>query len=292
MVNFAYIDIGSNGDKKIQPGESSYLDIMVKNKVNASVNIASAVLSTTSGYVTLDKSTGTLGNLAAGYYQTLTYKAYVSSSTGTFDDYDQYLLYSSSVYSSAFKFTILETCPIGTNIPFIVTFTDSWGNVWTDTFEIPVVGTGASMALNTPIANNFKVREVSGTVNNTASPNEQLYLDVMVKNSGTSKALSVSAALSTTSGGYVTLDKSIGTIGDLNAGYYQTLTYKAYPGSSSTGTSSSDSSNLLYSSSYYSSAFKFTVSASCPIGTDLPFTVTFTDSWGNVWADAFTITVE
>jgi hypothetical protein len=111
---------------------------MVKNNANTSINITSAVLSTTSGYVTLNKSTGTIGNVNAGYYQTLTNKAYSSSSTGisSWDNY--YLLRSSSYYSSAFKFTISATCPTGTNIPFTVTFTDSWGDTWTDTFSIMV----------------------------------------------------------------------------------------------------------------------------------------------------------
>jgi hypothetical protein len=145
LVNFAYTDTNNkntnhNGDNKIQPGESAYLDIMVKNNVNATVNITSTVLSTASPYVTLDKGAGTIGNLNAGYYQTLTLKAYSSSysSGGTSLSSDSYLLYSSSYYSSAFKFTISDSCPVGTLLPFTVTFTDSWGNTWTDNLTITV----------------------------------------------------------------------------------------------------------------------------------------------------------
>jgi hypothetical protein len=76
LTNFKYADTGGNSDNILQPSESAYLDIMVKNNVNASVHITSAVLSTTSEYITLDKSTGTIGNLNAGYYQTLTNKAF------------------------------------------------------------------------------------------------------------------------------------------------------------------------------------------------------------------------
>jgi hypothetical protein len=143
LTNFKYIDIGGNSDNTLQPSESAYLDIMVKYNANASINITSVVLSTTSGYVTLDKSTGTIGDVSAGYYQTLTLKAGNSSSTGTSSSSDSNLLYSgyytSGYYnSSAFKFTISATCPTGTNIPFTVTFTDSWGNTWTDTLTIVV----------------------------------------------------------------------------------------------------------------------------------------------------------
>jgi len=111
---------------------------MVKNNVNASINITSAVLSTTSEYITLDKDTGAIGEVSAGYYQTLTHKAGDSYSTGNSSLGDNNLLVSSSYYSAAFKFTISAICPPGTNIPFTVTFTDSWENGWNDTFSIMV----------------------------------------------------------------------------------------------------------------------------------------------------------
>jgi hypothetical protein len=198
------------------------------------------------------------------------------------------LLYSSTYYSSAFKFTISDTCPAGTNIPFTVTFTDSWGNAWTDAIEVPVIGTEAAIAL---AGNKYKITEAAnGNADGKANPHESHYLDILARNTGTSNALGVTAALSTTSA-YVTIDKSSGTIGNLNAGYYQTLTYKAGY-SSSTGISSLFNDHLLYSSTYYSSAFKFTISDTCPAGTSIPFTVTFTDSWGNAWTDSLTIPVE
>jgi hypothetical protein len=28
---------------------------------------------------------------------------------------------------------------VGTDLPFTITFTDSWGNTWTDTLTIPVL---------------------------------------------------------------------------------------------------------------------------------------------------------
>jgi hypothetical protein len=272
-----------NADGKANPRESHYLDIMVGNTGTSNVLAVSVVLSTTNEYVTLDKTTGTIGDVRAGYYQTLTNKASSSSSTGTSSSSDSNMLNSSTYYPSAFKFTISETCPIGTNIPFTVTFTDSWGNTWTDAFEVPVAGTGASMAL---AGTKYKITEAAnGNADGKANPHESHYLDIMVRNTGTSNVLEVNAVLSTTSG-YVTLDKSTGAIGDLTAGYYKTLT------DNTSSYSSASSADLLYSSYLSTKAFKFTMSATCPIGTNIPFTVTFTDSWGNAWTDTFSIMVE
>jgi len=269
-----------NGDNKANPRESLYLDVRVKNSGTSSVLELQAVLSTTSGYVTIDNGTATIGNLNAGYYTTLTDLTSVGYPSAT----SAALLYSSYL-SKAFKFTIAENCPVGTQLPFTVTFTDSWGNNWTDTLTIPVVGTEASIAINTPIASNSSVREAAnGNGDNKANPRESLYLDVRVKNSGTSNVLGLQAVLSTTSG-YVTIDNGTATIGNLNAGYYTTLTDLTTGGYYSTS-----STSLLYSS-YLSKAFKFTIAENCPLETELPFTVTFTDSWGNVWTDTLTIPV-
>jgi hypothetical protein len=257
LVDFSYRGEIGTSDRGIHPSESAYLDIMVKNNIAAAVNITSAVLSTASEYVTLDKSTGAIGDLPAR---------------------------SSSNFPSAFKFTVSKTCPVGTNIPFTVTFTDSWGKVWTDSFEVPIVKTEASVAL---AGRKYMVDARDGQVN----PRYSYYLNIIVGNTGTSKVLGVTAELSTTSE-YATLDKSTGTIGDLSAGYYTSLTLAAYEGYASSVSSLND--EYLYyfhNSSSTSSAFKFTVSETCPIGTNIPFTVTFTDSWGNIWTDSFEVPV-
>jgi hypothetical protein len=269
-----------NDDGNANPNETHYLDIRVRNNTNATINISSATLSTTSEYVTIDNGTASIGNLDAGYYNTLTY-SYANSTASSAQ-----LLYTySSGLSKAFRFTITENCPVGMQLPFTVTFTDSWGNAWTDALTIPVVGTGASIAINTPVASNIAIREAAnGNDDKLANPHESLYLDIRVKNAGTSNALGLQAVLSTTSG-YVTIDNGTATIGNLDAGYYNTLTY-------SYANSTASSAQLLYTySSGLSKAFRFTITENCPVGTQLPFTVTFTDSWGNVWTDALTIPV-
>jgi hypothetical protein len=273
-TNFAYTDSNGNGDGSIQPSESAYLDIRVKNNTNSAQSISVAFTST-SGYVTIDQGTAAIEDLSAGYYTTMTYN-WASSSAS-----DTHLLYS-DVSTKAFKFTISENCPVGTDIPFTVTFTDSWGNTWTDTLTVPMVGTGASIGINTPAADNYDISEAAnGNGDGEANPRETHYLDIRIKNGGTSKVLGLQAALSTASG-YVTIDQGTAAIGDLSAGYYKTLTYSA----------SSYALNYLLYSSNLSNAFKFTISENCPAGTQLPFTVTFTDSWGNTWTDSLTVSVE
>jgi hypothetical protein len=266
-----------NADGKVNPRESHYLDVRVKNGGTSKVLGLTASLTTTNSHVTIDTGTRTLGDLTAGYYATLTYGSSSSASSAR-------LLYSSYLDTKAFKFTVSETCPTGTNIAFTVTFTDSWGNTWTDTFEVPVVGTGASIAINTPVSDNVSVKEAAnGNADGKVNPRESHYLDLRVKNSGTSKVLGLTATITTTNS-HVTIDEGTRTLGDLTAGYYKTLTYDY-------SSSYALDARLLYSSYLDTKAFKFTVSETCPTGTNIAFTVTFTDSWGNSWTDTFEVPV-
>ncbi|MDR0784679.1 MAG: hypothetical protein LBE74_02175, partial [Treponema sp.] len=267
-----------NGDGKANPRETHYLDIRIKNGGTSKVLGLQAALTSTSGYVTIEQGTATIGDLSAGYYTTLTNSASSNASSA-------YLLYS-NVSTQAFKFAISENCPAGTDIPFTVTFTDSWGNAWTDALTVPVVGTGASIAINTPVADNYKISEAANeNGDGKANPRETHYLDIRIKNGGTSKVLGLQAVLTSTSG-YVTIERGTAAIGDLSAGYYTTLT-----DTTTSGYSNASSAYLLYSS-YLSKAFKFAISENCPVGTDIPFTVTFTDSWGNIWTNTLAISVE
>jgi hypothetical protein len=272
MIDSAYTDTNGNGDGAIQPSESGYLDIRVKNNTNTNQYSISATLTSTNDYVTINQGTVTMeGDLSVGYYKTLTHGQ---------DRLASYAYLLSDFLYKAFKFTINSTCPMGTNIDFTVTFTDSWGTTWTeDTLTVPVVATGASIAINTPVTDNYRIREAAnGNGDGNANPHETHYLDIRIKNGGTSKALGLQAELSTTSD-YVTIDQKTATIGDLSAGYYKTLTYGA--SLSALGTSLLDSLK----------AFKFTISDTCPVETGIPFTVTFTDSWGTTWEDSLTIPV-
>jgi len=277
-------DYAPISDKEANPGETHYLDIRIRNNTSFSLDISSATLSTTSEYITIDNGTAVIGGLNAGYYKTLTDAG--PSSNGDSYDTSAWLL-SSSGLSSAFRFTIDKNCPVGTLLSFTVTFTDFLGKVWTETLTIPVVAIGANIAINTPVVNNFSMKEAAnGNGDDKANPRESLYLDIRVKNSGTSAVPGLYAELSTTSE-YVTIDSGTAPLGNLGAGCYATLTMN-----DSWGGSSSATAAYLF---YYLNppdAFAFTIAENCPTGTELPFIITFTDSRGIVWTDTLTIPVE
>ena len=121
-----------NDDGLVTPGESHYLDVKFSN-IGASTALGVTVsLSTTSRYVTLIRNSYVKGDLKVGYIYSLTD---YSSSPTTDNCYLMYNNYS----SNAFKFSVSDKCPNGKVLPFTVTFTDSDGHVWTDTFTVPVV---------------------------------------------------------------------------------------------------------------------------------------------------------
>ncbi|MCL2155772.1 MAG: hypothetical protein FWH53_08930 [Leptospirales bacterium] len=307
ITDYAIKDYNGNNDVEVNPGETNYLDIRIRNNTAYSIKIDRAILSSTSPYVTINNAYIYLGDnsypypasvtLGSGYYLTLTdyyVNLYSNPSQGyyTYTSASNAKLLCSSYLYRAFRFTIASDCPVGTQLPFTVTFDNNHnyynqGYFGTDTLTIPVVATGASIAISTPIESNFAIMEAAnGNDDGKANPGETHYLDILVKNSGTSNVLGLQAVLSTTNNSDVTIDNGTVTIGNLNAGYYKTLTY-----ASGDGYSSGSSADLLDLSSL-ASAFRFTIDSGCPVGTELPFTVTFTDSWGNVWTDNLTIPVQ
>ena len=134
------------------------------------------------------------------------------------------------------------------------------------------------------------VREYeNGNGDNLVTPGESLYLDVKMQNTTPSTLYDLTVKLSSTSN-YVTIHRDSCkvvysdsyTIGGMSAGYYFSLT----------DSSSSSDDCYLMSSNYEYNAFKFSVDSSCPSGTELPFTITFTDWYGNVGTDTLTIPVQ
>ena len=261
-----------NDDGLVTAGESLYLDIKAYNSGSSTALEVTATLSTTSNYVTIVRDSYTIGDMKAEGYYTLT--AYSSSSSVDLMD--------SWYYSKAFQFSVSSDCPNNTELPFTVTFTDSSGNTWTGSFSITAYKADIALVSDT----NYAVKEyANGNDDGLVTPGESLYLDVKAYNAGSSKALGVTATLSTTSN-YVTIERDSYTIGDMKAGYYKSLT-DTYDNNSNFS-----QCKLMYSSYYSERAFMFSVDSSCPSGTELPFTVTFTDSSGNVWTDTLTIPVQ
>ena len=261
-----------NNDNLATPGESLYLDVKMKNSTNSTLSGVSLKLSTSSSYVNIIRDSYLLGDMKSGYYYSLTdYSSYNESSC--------YLM-SSNYSDRTFKFSIASNCPSGALLPFTVTFTDASGYTWSDSFNITVYTSQANIALVSGTKYSVKEYE-NGNNNNLVNPGESLYLDIKAENKGKSTALGVTVNLLTNSN-YVTLIRNSYNLGDMKTGYYYSLTdYSSY----------NESSCYLMSSNYSTKAFQFTVSNACPAGTNLPFTVSFADSSGNIWTDTLSIPV-
>jgi hypothetical protein len=250
-----------NDDGRVNPGESLYLDLRLHNSGAGKVLGLSVDLETSSEYVTVGTGHVEIGDLSAGNYRNMTgYEIYYAT-TFLWQD-----------LSKAFHFTVSSTCPIGEDLSFTVTYADAWDNQWTETLIIPVLASDANVTIHTPREGNYKVHEVSGGNNDGfLNKGESHYLDIRVRNSGTSKALAVQAALSTENP-YVTIISDEAILGDINAGYYKTLTAPA----------SASAPALLGNTA---GAFSFTISAGCPEWSGILFTISLSDSWGNHWED-------
>ena len=276
----------NNGDGSINPGETIAMDVMVQNTSKIDLKYVGVTVSSTSQYVAFTSSNAEYGNITAEYYQTYCYKKNHNSGSGFSSSSDSYA-YSDFNNYAPFKFTVSESCPVGTELPITVTMTDASGLEWTDTFTLKVVQTGTEMAYA-----GHKIGDGTslGTLNNgdgSINPGETIAMDVMVQNAGTSLAQSITVAVSSTSQ-YVAFTSSSAEYGDITAKYYQTYCYKKYY--SRVFSSSSDSYAYYNFNSY--APFKFTVDKNCPVGTELPITVTMTDARGRVWTDTFTLTVK
>ena len=164
--------------------------------------------------------------------------------------------------------------------------TDSMGNTWTDSFSVTVVKVGTELVY---YANKFTDSTGNGTYNNgdgTINPGEVIYMDVAIQNTGTSIGLGINAVLSTASS-YVTIETAEHEYGSIGKGYYKTAYSAYYSYYAESGYSSS--CEIDYKPA---SGFKFTVSSETPDGTEIPFTLTMTDSMGNTWTDSFSLTVK
>ena len=237
-------------------------------------------LTTSSPFVTIERDSYTIGDMKALYYYSLT-----DTPDDNSDSNDCSLMNPSNYENNAFKFSVASDCPDNMELTFTVTFKDSSNKYWTDNFTIKASKENAIITLASgknysTISQKAEVEGVDTYV--------YYFLDIKAYNSGTRMARDVTVKL-TTSSKYVRLLDKYCTIGDMNAGCYKSLT------DTSDDNSSSDDCSLMDSLNYgnnVENGFMFSVDASCPTGTELPFTVTFTDSSGNMWTDTLTIPVQ
>ena len=261
------VSSNNNDDDSINPGETIGIDVKIYNSGSSVAKGINVKVSSESEYITFTSDTADFEDIRAQGYNTY-YRTEVYYSTSDWFS-DSYL---------PFKFTVSESCPIDTVIPISVTMTDSYDNVWTDSFDINVVKVGTELEYN---AHHIcDSTDVSSNNNNDDSinPGETIGIDVKIYNSGSSVAKGINVKVSSESE-YITFTSDTADFEDIRAGNYQSYYVKKYGGSY----------YGWFSDSYL--PFKFTVSESCPINTVIPITVTMTDSYDNVWTDSFDINV-
>ena len=256
----AFIDSG-NGDNLPNAGESTSMDMRIRNSGTSDVIGLTATLSSISTYIAFTKASYVYGDIGAGYYR----NCYSYSERSTAD-------YTMSPSSSYFAFTIAPNTPVGSLIPVTITFADTQGNSWTDSFSVAVVKTGATLVYNA------KAFIDSGNGDNLPNAGESMSMDMRIQNSGTSDVIGLTATLSSIST-YITFTKDSYAYGDIGAGYYR----NCY--------SYSERSTADYSLSPSASYYAFTIATNTPVNSIIPVTITFADTQGNTWTDSFSITV-
>ena len=252
----------NNKDGVINPGETAYLQVYLKNTGSSQANTVKATISTTNSYVSGLGPTSlvTYGTLISGGEILGDYNSHYYGNNGLAVEY-------------TVSFTVSSTTPSGTSIPLSLNIIDAEGNTWTDTFTVTVQATSAKITYSryVLVADNNK----DGVIN----PGETAYLQVYLKNTGSSQANTVKATISTT-------NSYVSGLGPTSLVTYGTLI--------SGGEILGD-----YNSHYYGNnglaveyTVSFTVSSTTPSGTSIPLSLNIIDAEGNTWTDTFTVTVQ
>ncbi len=177
-------------------------------------------------------------------------------------------------YNSGFRITIPVTTPDNSVIPFTISLTDGSGNSYTLNFDLTVKPLSASIVLGTVSVYDGASYSASGNNDSILNKNETVRLSVKIGNPGTSDILNLSGTLSTTSN-LATIDSTTAT---------KTIT---------TLSKKDNSGNITYSdlSLYYNSGFRITLSNTITDYTQIPFTLTLTDTSNNSWTLPFNMMV-
>ncbi|OPZ32394.1 MAG: hypothetical protein BWY97_01527 [Tenericutes bacterium ADurb.BinA124] len=160
------------------------------------------------------------------------------------------------------QFTVSNTAPANTQIPFNISITDGNGNSFTDSFNVTVSATGATVSYNS--YNIYSDNNGDDIINK----GETIRMNVSLKNNGTSTAKSVKATFSSTSQYISNLTPTTQiSYGDISANSVKWYQYE----------------------SYY--VIQFTVSNITPANTKIPINISISDESGNTWTDKFEITI-
>ena len=151
-----------------------------------------------------------------------------------------------------------------------MTITDSQQNTWTDTITITVVEPYVEL---TYVNYAFSDKMVSGKMNDDdgiIEAGEQIYMNVCIKSSGTSRADNVKLSFSSTSE-YVSFSTSSRDYGTIQANRF-----KAY----NLNTSNKEITEMAPENNY---ACCFTISNTTPSGTVIPIKIKMTDGNNNAF---------
>lgn len=175
LRQYEFSDKAGNGDGKINPGETIYLDIVLegRGKIDTGRSLRS-ILSTESEYVEFTSSLIEDEYLRPGEYANGTYCNYKSLEKAVKG-------LNPVRGSNMFSFTIDKDCPGGTAIPFMITTTDKTGKEKVNIFELLVTETDARI-----IFNKYGIREKSGDGDRKVNPGETFSLDTSFRNVGSS----------------------------------------------------------------------------------------------------------
>jgi hypothetical protein len=134
IADFVYSDETISGDGIIIPSSQGQMRILLRNNTNISKSF-SVDLSTYSTDVMIENSylhssSIMVDNLEPHYYLNL------NGNKAPITHYNDNPI--SEIQGWSFVFYVSSSCPIGSNIPFTVTFNDSSGGSWEENYIIPV----------------------------------------------------------------------------------------------------------------------------------------------------------
>jgi hypothetical protein len=261
----------SNDDGKLTPGESGTFEIYAKNNGTSRVLDLTASLTDWPNDVII---TNCVSQGSSGSTQSCSTSCDCSGvSASAAQDLDPS---DTGIYPILEVDFMLSTTAPKTSVSFEVTFEDAWGNTWVETFQRPVVATGANLEVGSA-----SLVDDSGN-DGQLSPGETGTVRVYAKNVGTSQVLD--AAATVTSGGV----SMTSCVAQGSSGSTQTCV----PTCNCTNVSAAARQDLDPGETgiYEIVEIDFSLSSGAPIQ-PVTFNVVFTDAWDNTWTDSFQIPV-
>ena len=262
-----------NKDGKANPGEWLRMDIRVRNAGTSEVFGLATEISSDSPYIAITDgryaidSSGHGVEIRPGYYWTC--------DSLFSDSADPNVAMVPS--TSGFEFHLDPATPVGIEIPMTISFADAQGNTWTDSFALPVARSDAKVTVAAKAFSAAVGADLSMARGTTG------YMDIRIRNEGTSDSPGLTAKLSVGASGaaYLSLGKSEVSFVTLRPGYYATA---------SAFYSSSTNPDLAMSADY--STYGFSLASNAPVGSTIPLVITLADAQGMSWTESFELTVK